>query len=126
MEFNSKKAIYYQISDLVCENILLDKFKEEERLQSVRDMAVSLEVNPNTVMRAFSFLQETGIIFNKRGIGYFVAEGAREKVLSIKKSGFIQNDLPEVFRESGLYGIDPDGMKQLFTEYLEGENSEVK
>ena len=125
MEFNSKKPIYFQISDLICENILLDSFIEDERIQSVRDMAVELEVNPNTVMRAYSFLQEEGIIFNKRGIGYFISQGAKDLVLDFKKSFFIKDELPNVFRESNLYGIDPESMKTLYLDYLEGVNSEA-
>lgn len=126
MEFNSKKSIYKQISDLVCENILLGKFSEGERILSVRDLAVSLEVNPNTVMRAFSYLQEVGIIFNKRGIGYFITEGAKDLVLSIQRSGFIEDDLPAIFKESSLYGINPDSLKELFIEYLKGDSCEIK
>ncbi len=124
MEFNSKKSIYFQISDLICENILLGSFIEDERIQSVRDMAVELEVNPNTVMRAYSFLQEESIIFNKRGIGYFISKGAKNLVLNFKKSSFIKDELPNVFRESDLYGIDPESMKILYLDYLEGVNSE--
>ncbi len=126
MEFNSKKSIYNQISDLVCENILLGHFIEEERIQSVRDMAVELEVNPNTVMRAFSFLQDEKIIFNKRGIGYFISKGAIELVLGLKKSSFIKDELPIVFKESNLYDIDPEALKQLYMEYLEGVKNEIK
>lgn len=126
MEFNSKKSIYKQISDLVCENILLGKFSESERILSVRDLAVSLEVNPNTVMRAFSYLQEMGVIFNKRGIGYFISEGAQELVLSMQRTNFIKDDLPFIFKESCLYGINPDKLKELFIEYLKGDSCEVK
>ncbi|MEX1302542.1 MAG: GntR family transcriptional regulator, partial [Desulfotignum sp.] len=73
MEFQKKDAIYLQIADLMCERILLEDWQENNRIPSVREMAVDLEVNPNTVMRAYAFLQQQGIIFNKRGIGYFVA-----------------------------------------------------
>ncbi|MGL1893946.1 MAG: GntR family transcriptional regulator [Spirochaetaceae bacterium] len=126
MEFNSKKSIYNQISDLICENILLEKFKEEDRIQSVRDLAVELEVNPNTVMRAFSFLQDEGIIFNKRGIGYFICEGAKDMVLKLKKSSFVKEELPTIFKESSLYGIDPDALKLYYQEYLKGVKNEIK
>ncbi len=118
MEFSSNRSIYLQISDLICENILLNKLKEEERLQSVRDMAVELEVNPNTVMRGYSYLQDEGIIYNKRGIGYFVAEGARSGILKLRKERFIKQELLEVFKNSNLYGIDPDQLSNLYKNYL--------
>lgn len=126
MEFSSKKAIYHQISDLICENILLEKFHEEERIDSVRDMAVNVEVNPNTVMRAYSFLQDEGVIFNKRGIGYFISKGAKNIVLILKKNFFIKNELPVIFKESSLYGLDPEAIKKLYFEYLEGVYDEKK
>ncbi len=126
MEFNSRKAIYYQIFDLVCEKILLGKHIEEERLDSVRDLAVSLEVNPNTVMRAYSYLQDESIIFNKRGIGYFVSLGARELILKLNREKFIGNELPEIFKLSMLYGIEPLELKELYQSYLKERNNEVK
>ena len=126
MEFNRKKSIYQQISDLVCENILKGEIEEEKRILSVRDLAVSLEVNPNTVMRAFSHLQDLDIIFNKRGIGYFITSGAKSRVLSLKSSDFIQVELPVIFKESCLYGIGPGKLKELFEEFLKGESCEAK
>lgn len=124
MEFNSRKAIYHQISDLICENILREKFLEEGRLDSVRDMAVELEVNPNTVMRAYKFLQDSNIIYNKRGVGYFISTGAKELVLTMKKGSFIEDELPGLFREAELYNIKPDELNRLYIDYLKGVKSE--
>lgn len=126
MEFNKRKAIYSQIYDLICEKILLDNYSEDQRIDSVREMAVSLEVNPNTVMRAYGFLQDEGIIFNKRGIGYFISIGAKDLVLSIKKNSFEKEELPQVFRESMIYDITPDYLKELYVSYLEGAKNEEK
>ena len=105
MEFNDKQAIYLQIADLICENILSDKWKEAERIPSVREVAGDIEVNPNTVMRSYNYLQDKEIIFNKRGIGYFVDETGKAKVLEIKKDNFKKEVLPEVFKDMDLLGI---------------------
>lgn len=126
MEFKDNKAIYYQISDLICENILLNKFPEGERLISVREMAGNLQVNPNTVMRAYSFLQEENIIFNKRGIGYFIADNGKEIVMKLKKDAFIKTTLPVIFKECDLYGVGEESLLNLYREYLKGESDEVK
>lgn len=126
MEFNSNKSIYFQIADLICENILLEKYKEGERLVSVREMAADLEVNPNTVMRAYSFLQDEEVIFNKRGIGYFISDEGKELVLGLKKESFIKDVLPGVFKECSLYGIDADMLNELYSNSLKGDSSEVK
>ena len=77
MEFRDNEAIYLQIAALVSDNILLGKWPGEQKIPSVRDLAVELEVNPNTVMRSYEFLQNQGIIYNKRGLGLFVAPDGR-------------------------------------------------
>ena len=97
MEFRERQAIYLQIGDHICENILRGTWKEGYRIPSIREMSVSIEVNPNTVMRTYSYLQDKGIIFNKRGIGYFVADRAYENTLDLKKKNFL---LPEVAKKN--------------------------
>jgi len=126
VEFNNKKSIYSQISDLICENILLGRFLEEERIISIRDMASNLEVNPNTVMRAYNFLQDVGILYNKRGIGFFISKDAKNSIITLRKSAFINKDLPEVFKESSLYGISPEELYKLYSNYIKGEEIEKK
>ncbi|MBU3914403.1 GntR family transcriptional regulator [bacterium] len=92
MEFNKDKAIFLQIADSLFEAILAGKWREESRIPSVRDMAISMEVNPNTIIRTYAYLQEKEIIYNRRGIGYFVASKAINKVISLKKEVFIKTD----------------------------------
>jgi len=112
MKFNDKKSIFLQIADYFYENILLKKMKDQDRISSVRELAVSIEVNPNTVMRTYQHLQENDIIFNKRGIGYFIAEGAYQKSLQIKKDNFIQEELPEFFKTLKLLNLNIDDIKK--------------
>ena len=76
MEFRETQSIYLQIADYVCEKILLKEWSPGGRIPSVRELAIQLEVNPNTVMRSYEFLQQEQIIFNQRGIGFFAAEDA--------------------------------------------------
>ncbi|MCU0352243.1 MAG: GntR family transcriptional regulator [Cytophagales bacterium] len=125
MEFREQQAIYLQIADHVCENILLQKWLPNDRLPSVRELAVDLQVNPNTVMRTYDFLQSQGVIFNKRGIGYFVSEDAQDKILAYRKEQFLRNDLPVFFRNIYLLGI---GMEEIGERYaaFQKENFERK
>ena len=108
MEFRERQAIYLQIGDHICENILRKKWKAGEKIPSVREMSVSIEVNPNTVMRTYSYLQDMGIIYNKRGIGYFVADKAYEKTQELKKKNFINRELPFVFKTMDLLHLTFD------------------
>ncbi len=119
MEFNAKQAIYLQIADMLCEKILLNILKQEERIPSVRELAVQLEVNPNTVMHTYDFLQGLSIIINKRGIGYFVADDGIVKATEFRKTEFIQNELPQIFKTAVLLNISFDELKTQFEQQQE-------
>lgn len=117
MQFRESQAIYLQIADYVCERILLKEWKPEERIPSVRELAVQLEVNPNTVMRSYEFLQQQEIIINQRGIGYFVAGAAFKHAMQYRKEAFLDKELPQVFRNMYLLDMDMDELKPRFEKY---------
>ena len=80
MIFSNDKAIYVQIAERLSDEILAGKYKEDERIPSVREYAVLLEVNANTTVKAYDLLATDEIIYNKRGLGYFVSAGAKNLV----------------------------------------------
>src|SRR6201986_4926735 len=98
MQFRETQSIYLQIADYVCEKILLKEWPPGERIPSVRELAVQLEVNPNTVMRTYEFLQQKEIIYNQRGIGFFVAAGAVKQATQYRMEAFMEKDLPHLLR----------------------------
>lgn len=114
MEFAEPKAIYLQIADVICENILKGEWKPEDKIPSVRQLAVELEVNPNTVMRTYSFLQELNVIYNKRGIGYFVPENGYHSALKLIRESFIENDMPEFFRKLNILNINEQELLEYY------------
>jgi len=118
MEFKKNQTIYMQIADFICENIMVNKWPEGEKIASVRQFASSIEVNPNTVMRTYSYLQDEGIIFNKRGVGFFVNEGASEKIKAMQKQDFIETVLPDLFKKMSLLNIDFDELKSLYSKSI--------
>ncbi|MCF0051544.1 GntR family transcriptional regulator [Dyadobacter sp. LJ53] len=118
MEFKDKQSIYLQIADYICEQILLGKWPPNERIPSVRDLGGMLEVNPNTVMRTYDFLQNKEIIFNKRGIGYSVSEDAQERVLAYKKEHFLEFELPEVFKTLYLLNISLEELQARYNHFV--------
>ena len=120
MEFRDDHPIYLQIADHFCENILLKKWVPGDRIPSVREMAVSIEVNPNTVMRTYTFLQEKGIIFNKRGIGYFVSEEGFQKTRDFRKEDFVDHELPRIFKTMQLLDLT---MEDVSNYYKQHENN---
>jgi DNA-binding transcriptional regulator YhcF (GntR family) len=105
MDFKETQPIYAQIADWACEQILLAQWKSDERAPSVRELGAQLEVNPNTVVRSYDFLQTKEILVNKRGIGFFVAADAAEKISQFRKERFFEEELPMVFKTMNLLGI---------------------
>ena len=118
MQFNNNgQAIYLQIVDYVCEKILLKEWKAEDKVPSVRELAVSLEVNPNTVMRAYEFLKNQDIIYDKRGIGYFISQNGLQNAMAYRKQEFTEKEMPAVFRIMHMLGIEIDDLKTRFEKF---------
>lgn len=120
MEFRDNEAIYLQIAAFVGDNILIEKWIE--KIPSVRELAVDLQVNPNTVMRAYEFLQVKEVIINKRGIGLFVASQAKEKLKNYRKEKFLGQELPEFFRNISLLEISIEEIKQRYEAFIQTNN----
>jgi GntR family transcriptional regulator len=118
MEFRENPAIYIQIAEYVCEQILLKKWNLGDKIISIRDLAITMEVNPNTVQRAYDFLQQKEIITNKRGIGYFIEDDAMERILNFRREQFMENELPVFMRTLYLLKIDLKEIKTEFEQFV--------
>lgn len=105
MDFRKQKPIYLQIADRLMEHVLADQLKADDRMPSVRDVAAQMGVNPNTIVRTFDYLQQEEIIFNRRGVGYFVADGARSRVLALQRREFLEEELPYIRQRMKTLGI---------------------
>jgi GntR family transcriptional regulator len=114
MEFKENQAIYLQIANHFFENILQKKWQAGDKIPSIRDMAVQFEVNPNTTMRTFNFLQDKGIIFNKRGLGYYLSDEGYAKTVDLKKEQFIKEELPSLFNSMSLLGLSFNDLKAYY------------
>lgn len=108
MEFDQNKPIYLQICDAICERILAGELKGEERIPSVREYGAQIGVNPNTVSRSYERLTEAGIIYTKRGMGFFVTESARENVLKDARETFMNDEVPAFLKKMELLEIKPE------------------
>ena len=124
MDFSESKAIYQQIADYVCEQVLMGRWKENDRILSVRELGVQLEVNPNTVLRAYDFLQRFGIISNRRGIGYFASEDAIAKIKEMRRERFVNRELPRIFQEMELLEMEINDLKEYYEGFLKAKKDE--
>ena len=118
MTFNNDKAIYIQMADRLCDDILAGTYSDDDRVPSVREYAVSLEVNTNTAVKAYDQLARDGIIYNRRGLGYFVTPGARDSIMQARRKAFIDTTLPSLFRDMRLLGIGIDDIVKEWTHVL--------
>lgn len=118
MDFKETPAIYLQISEYVCEQILLKKWNLGDKIISIRDLAIIMEVNPNTVQRAYDFLQQRDIIINKRGVGYFIDNDAMDRILAFRREQFMKNELPVFLKNMYLLKIDIKDLKPLFEQFV--------
>ncbi|MBR1409753.1 MAG: GntR family transcriptional regulator [Prevotella sp.] len=114
MIFTNDKAIYLQMADRLCDEILSGKYQDDDRIPSVREYAVLLEVNTNTAVKAYEQLAREEIIYNKRGLGYFVTPGAKKQIMKARKKDFMKERLPELFRQMRLLGITLEDVKSAY------------
>ncbi len=114
MKFIDNKAIYIQIAEWVFEQILNGKWKEGDRILSVRELGTTLEVNPNTVLRSYDYLQNMEIIVNRRGIGYFVAPEATDKIISYRRKQFVEEEIPAFFKTMKLVRMSWEELAELY------------
>ena len=123
MEFNQPKGIYQQIADQLCDRILQGEWADQSRIPSIREMAVNLGVNPNTITRSYQSLMERQIIENQRGIGYFVTSNASDNILKERRTEFLREELPRLFQTMHLLNIDINEIQKYYSEFEEaGKN----
>ncbi|MFK8268408.1 GntR family transcriptional regulator [Capnocytophaga cynodegmi] len=103
---DSGQAIYLQIADYICQKILLEEWQPQTKIPSVRELAVQMSVNPNTVARSYEFLKNNGIIIDRRGVGYFVETNGTEQARKYRQQEFLQNELPSFFNTLYTLGIE--------------------
>jgi len=123
MEFKEKQAIYLQIADYVCDHILNGHWQAGARVLSVRELAVKLEVNPNTVMRTYDTLLKQNILLNKRGIGFFVDNEAVDRIIHFRKHRFMNEELPLFMKNIHLLRIGMDEIMKEYDQYVNNQQN---
>ncbi|MDE6018624.1 MAG: GntR family transcriptional regulator [Muribaculaceae bacterium] len=112
------RPIYVRLADQICDRILLDEYRKLERIPSVREYAVSQQVNPATAARAFEILERQGVIFNKRGLGFFVAESAVETIRKMRLDTLLGEESELFFSRLAVLEVSPEQLRDMYREYL--------
>lgn len=123
MKFQEQKAVYLQLADQICLDILRGRYLPNERVPAVRETAAEAEVNANTAMRTYDWLRQQGILRTERGTGYFVAEGAPDRIRQMRREDFLTNQLPIILREMNVLGISMRDFEREWNHFNKQNNS---
>ena len=118
MIFKERQSIYLQIAERISDDILAGTYAPGARVPSVREYAVMIEVNLNTVMRSYDTLQSWGILDMKRGLGYFVADDAVQTILTRRREAFMSSGAAEFFETARTLGVTPDELAEMYSRFL--------
>jgi DNA-binding transcriptional regulator YhcF (GntR family) len=118
MRFNDQKPIFSQIAELLENDIVAERIPAGTRLPSARDLASSLEVNPNTAARALQSLAESGIAQVERGTGYYVSEAGAAKVREFRRNRFLDEELPRLFRSMVDLGVKVEEIEARWRSFI--------
>lgn len=115
MEFKeNSKPIYQQIADRISDEVMTGKYAIDSRIPSVREYAGAMAVNANTVMRTYEYLQNRGVIYNKRGIGFFISPDAVEKINRERAETFYKDEMVYFFSRLKKIGVTPAALVEMY------------
>lgn len=118
MIFKERQSIYLQIAERISDEILAGTYAPGARVPSVREYAVMIEVNLNTVMRSYDTLQSWGILDMRRGLGYFVADDAVQTILARRREAFMSSGADEFFETARTLGVTPEELTEMYKTFI--------
>ena len=113
------QPFYLQVVQSICEQIVADKAAEGDLLPSIRKLSLKYQLNPNTVQRSMAYLVQLEILESARGTGFFVREGAKDKIFERMRREFWERDAPEFCRKIRLLKIDSSEFARFERDYSE-------
>lgn len=120
-DFNPNSPIYRQIAEAACQRILGGEWRDGERIPSVRELSVEMGVNTRTVLKAMEFLQDRGIIYPKRGMGFYAADDASDQVYRMRREEFFAEILPSLWRQMEELKISPEELAEYLRRFKENK-----
>lgn len=122
ISLDESKPIYVQIAEGIEDEILKGNINEGEQVPSTNQFAGMFEINPATAAKGINMLVDEGILFKKRGIGMFTAEGAKNEIIKKRKASFFEQYVMKIILEAGKIGISKDEIVDMINNYTGGEN----
>lgn len=116
MNFKESQPIFVQIAERLSDEILAGTYLPDGRVPGVREYSALLEVNANTAVKSYDLLAQRGVLYNKRGLGYFVAPDARRLILDARRAEFFGSYLPDLLRRMRQLGVTPADVARAWDE----------
>lgn len=113
IDFSSETPIYLQIAQSVEDDIIRQVFDEETQIPSTTEISMNYKINPATVAKAYNLLVDDGIIYKRRGIGMFVCEGARNRLIEKRKESFYNTYVVTLMDEARKLGVGIEEIKKM-------------
>lgn len=105
-----EKPVYVRLRETIADAILAGRYGDGDPLPSVRALAAEEQANPLTVAKAYQGFQDDGLVTVKRGVGLFVAEGARARLRESERKRFIDEEWPAIRDRMDRLGLDPQAL----------------
>lgn len=123
MNFDGEKPIYLQIAEQIEDAILTEAFPEETQIPSTTEISATYRINPATALKGINRLVEEGMVYKKRGLGMFVSQGAKEKIMEKRKRDFYANFVVSLLEEAEKLGITRRELAAMIEEEETGHES---
>jgi len=120
--FDGPEPIYVQIAQMIRAQVLAGELAEEEQVMSTTQFATTFRINPATAAKAFAGLVDEGVLYKRRGLGMFVAPGARERLLERHRTAYFDEVLAPALAQADILGISTDEL----VAYVLGTNGHRK
>ena len=124
LDFNSEKPIFQQIAEGIEDAILAGAFPEESQIPSITEFSVQYKINPATALKGINLLVDGGVVYKKRGVGMFVAQGAVEKLGQKRRSGFYEHFVVAMVKEARRLGIAREELSAMVERSYRAEQEE--
>lgn len=114
--FDNTKPIFLQLAERIADDILRGRYDEGEQVPSTNELAAHLRINPATAGKALGLLVDREVLVKRRGIGMFVAEGARARITSERQQGFVDAYIRPLLSEAQALGLGSEDLIRLIGE----------
>ena len=113
LNFNSDTPIFLQIADEIENAIISDTYQEDQQVPSTNEISVQYRINPATVLKGVGLLVDSGILYKKRGLGMFVASGAKERIIQKRKQMFFEKFILPLISEADKLSITKSEINEM-------------